>query len=366
MRRIGISVLFGALIASATYGQKGFRSAISPDGKNEIRLYLEPLSYEVWRAGKPVVSRSAIGITGGTSVDFRIRDPYVLAETNRYYLYETKPWYGGVSVKVRTSADLKCWSEQAVVMEMPEDVQCTALWAPEVHKYNGKYYLLVTVTEEKGARPIAAMGEKVEEKDLVPRGTWGFVSDLPTGPFKPLKRGPLPPVELMTLDGTLYVEEGKPYLVYCHEWCQTGNGTIEYARLTDDLTCFAERPRVLLTANETLAGAGKVTDGCFLYRSETSGVLHLIWSNFVEGQGYCVLTRHSLSGLLAGPWSEDRILFGENGGHGMIFRSIDGKLLLSLHQPNEDGKERLKLYALQEYDGYLRLTQKGGRGQTSP
>ena len=41
MRRIGISVLFGALIASATCGQKGFRSAISPDGKNEISLYLK-------------------------------------------------------------------------------------------------------------------------------------------------------------------------------------------------------------------------------------------------------------------------------------------------------------------------------------
>ena len=38
-------------------------SAISPDGKNEIRLYANPLAYEVLRGGKSVVAKTEIGLT---------------------------------------------------------------------------------------------------------------------------------------------------------------------------------------------------------------------------------------------------------------------------------------------------------------
>ena len=31
----------------------------------------------------------------------------------------------------------------------------------------------------------------------------------------------------MTLDGTLYVENGLPYMVYAHEWIQILDGTME-------------------------------------------------------------------------------------------------------------------------------------------
>ena len=38
-------------------------SAVSPDGRNEIRLYAEPLAFEVLRDGKVVVAKSEIGMT---------------------------------------------------------------------------------------------------------------------------------------------------------------------------------------------------------------------------------------------------------------------------------------------------------------
>ena len=69
--------------------------------------------------------------TGG----FRIRDPFVLAENGTYYLYEAKPWSGGRGVNVFTSKDLKRWTPKVPVMELPESNACTAVWAPEVHKY---------------------------------------------------------------------------------------------------------------------------------------------------------------------------------------------------------------------------------------
>ena len=37
-------------------------SAVSPDGKNEIRLWANPLAYEVRRGGAVVVAKSEIGM----------------------------------------------------------------------------------------------------------------------------------------------------------------------------------------------------------------------------------------------------------------------------------------------------------------
>ena len=108
---------------------------------------------------------------------FRIRDPFVLVDGGHYYLYESKPWSGGRGVDVRRSADLVTWTAKEPAMVLPDSVRPTAVWAPEVHRYGGKFWMFATITEEKGVRSMAAMGEGVEERDLVPRGTWIFSSD---------------------------------------------------------------------------------------------------------------------------------------------------------------------------------------------
>jgi GH43 family beta-xylosidase len=302
------------------------------------------------------INPPAAGKGGVAANEFRIRDPFVLADGGRYYLYESKPWSGGKGVDVRISDDLETWTEKAPVMTLPADVKVTAVWAPEVHKFNGKYYLFATITEEKGVRPVKAMGDGVDGKNLVPRGTWVFVADRPTGPFVPVKKGPVPPADFQTLDGTLYVEDGQPYMVYCHEWCQMGNGTIEYAPLTPDFSAFAASPKTLLDARSAMPGAGHVTDGPFFVRSGKSGKLYLIWSNMIKGKGYCVLVRSSSSGKIAGPWSKDEILYGENGGHAMLFRDKADRLRLSLHQPNRSPDERMKIFSVLDDGESLKLS----------
>ena len=99
--------------------------------------------------------------------DFRIRDPFVLTDNGTYYLYESKPWFGGNGVSVRTSTDLEHWSEKKPAMVVPAGVPVTAVWAPEVHKYEGAYYLFTTLTEEKGSAPIQAMNPKAKEGHLM-------------------------------------------------------------------------------------------------------------------------------------------------------------------------------------------------------
>ena len=136
----------------------------------------------------------ALAATTELRKDFRIRDPFVLADNGTYYLYESKPWFGGNGVSVRTSTDLEHWGEKRPAMVVPKNVPVTAVWAPEVHKYQGAYYLFTTLTEQKGSAPIKAMDPNAKEKNLTPRGTWIFKAENPLGPFKPVKMGPLPPI----------------------------------------------------------------------------------------------------------------------------------------------------------------------------
>jgi len=50
---------------------------------------------------------------------------------------------------------------------------------------------------------------------------------------------------------------------------------------------------------------------------------------------------HSVTGAVDGPWThEPEPLWAEDGGHGMLFRAFDGRLLLTLHQPNDTPNER--------------------------
>lgn len=281
-----------------------------------------------------------------TRADFQIRDPFVLPDNGTYYLYESKPWNGGKGVGVRTSTDLELWSEKRMAMTLPPEVKNTAVWAPEVHKYDGAYWLFTTLTfAPDAAHPIRPMlQEGFTGGGLQPRGVWVFRSESPLGPFRPVKAGSVTPPEWMCLDGTLWVEDGVPWMVFCHEWCQTGNGRMMAAPMSKDLSRFTAEPIELFRA-ACIPGAGHVTDGPFLMKPKSSG-LRMIWSNFLKDSGYCVLQCQSKSGKITGPWHMHTPLYTRDGGHGMIFQRHDGQMMLSLHQPNSKN-ERMKLYPLQ-------------------
>ena len=310
-----------------------------------------------------VSSRKAIPDATIPRADFRIRDPFVLAEDGIYYLYESKPWDGGRGVFVRMSTDLEHWTEKRQVMRVADDLPVRKVWAPEVHKYKDVYYLFVTLTMAQGSYSVAPIVAG-REKFLAPRGTWIYKADSPTGPFVPVKNDPVPPKDWMTLDGTLWIEDGQPYMVFCHEWCQTKDGRMCYAPLSADFTSFAAEPKTMFSASQAMTGAGNITDGPFLYRSSKSGALYMIWSNTVKRKGgkdpdYCVFVRKSVGGKLAGPWTKDELLFSKNGGHGMIFKAFDGRLMLTLHQPNISPNERMTLFEIEDTGETLRLVADG-------
>ena len=270
--------------------------------------------------------------------EIRIRDPFILTDKEKgcYYMYGTTALKAGtLSAKntftVYKTYDLENFDDGKVVLD---GSACgfwgtRDFWAPEIHKYNGKYYLFGSC--------------KADGKH---RATQIFVSDTPDEGFLPLSPSARTPEDWECLDGTFFVEDGIPYMVFSQEWVQVKDGIIWAVRLSDDLTYPVGEPVKLFSASESpfvteyKAGSGRyVTDGPFLYRE--NGKVKMIWSSFSEGR-YLVLSAEADSVL--GKWKHFGSRFDFDGGHAMVFETLDGKRMISLHKPNKADMERAAFF----------------------
>lgn len=274
--------------------------------------------------------------------DIRIRDPFIVPDRkeNRYCLFGTTDpdtWNGpGQGFLVYESKDLTHWSEPVYAFQKPEGFWAAKnFWAPEVHAYQGSWYMLASF-----------------KSDARCRGTQILRAGRLLGPYLPVSDGPVTPQDWECLDGTLFVDEhGQPWIVFSHEWLQIGDGAICCARLSHDLKEMLGAPVTLFHASDapwsTPAGntdtgrAAYVTDGPFVYR-EKDGTLRMIWSSFREGR-YCIGIAESGTGTILGPWKQQDRPILDIGGHGMLFEDFSGRRFLAIHSPNTTGAERLKL-----------------------
>ena len=297
--------------------------------------------------------------------DINIRDPYIMPVEKEgvYYMYassgvsENGKYYGGVVAY--KSRDLKTWEGPVRVFTVPHDNYLTgSVWAPEVHKYKGKYYLFATLNSD-----VRWKAPKAGHPAYNHRATQIFWSKSPEGPFLPFEgKAPHTPLDKMCLDGTLWVENGTPYMVYCHEWVEALDGEMNLVELKKDLSAPVGNPQRLFCASaaEWSTGGGKegnktyVTDGCFLYRSKT-GKLLMMWSSFKDGV-YAVGLAESDTGKIIGPWRQQKEPIFINGGHSMLFTDFEGRLCLVLHSPNSPGgKERAKIFEVEDLGHTLRV-----------
>lgn len=270
--------------------------------------------------------------------DIRIRDPFIVADAEQgmYYMYGTtddNTWSGpGTGFDAYRSRDLEQWEGPFEAFKPEQGFWADRhFWAPEVYAYRDAYYMFASF--------------KAEDKC---RGTQVLRAESPLGPFRPLTDRPVTPLDWECLDGTLYIDEnGAPWMVFCHEWLQVRDGKMCAIQLSEDLREAVSEPVVLFSASEapwTVAGGDSkdvyVTDGPFLYSNE-AGELHMIWSSGAA-HGYAIGISHSASGDIRGPWvHEAEPLFAEDGGHGMLFRTLDsGEMMLAMHAPNKLPNER--------------------------
>lgn len=265
-----------------------------------------------------------------------LSDPCVLADEDTGVYYMT-----GTGGKMWKSRDLRTWAGPYTVA-YPDSTSWMgphpAIWAAELHKYNGKYYYFATFTNSENI-----IGEYRGNK-LERRASHVFVSDRPDGPYVPMSDPTYLPADYLTLDGTFWVDrDRKPYMVYCGEWLQNWNGTIEKIELKKDLSGSVGKGKVLFRASaspwsrERIGGKlqyNRVTDGPWLFRTGT-GRLGMLWTSWVLGD-YTQGVAYSRSGTLNGPWIQEKDpVTPPNFGHGMIFTTFDGQNLLSAHSHKE-------------------------------
>jgi hypothetical protein len=285
--------------------------------------------------------RSTTKIRVDVPIDsIRLSDPCILADKVTFTYYMT-----GTGGKLWKSKDLKHWTGPFDVVEHNGDSwmgKNPEIWAAELHKYKGKYYYFATFTN-KDIKIDTVKGNIIDR-----RACHVLVSDKADGPYRPMTDSTYLPAHMPTLDGTLWVDvDNKPYMIYCYEWLQNWDGTIEKIELKEDLSGSVGKSTLLFKASdspwsrERLDGKvvpNRVTDGPWIFRTQT-GKLGMLWTSWffdVYTQGVA----YSESGTLNGPWiQEETPITPPDYGHGMLFRTFEGRLLMSVHSnENRNGR----------------------------
>lgn len=288
--------------------------------------------------------------------DVNIRDPYILKHEGSYYLYGTRSettWGPAEGFDCYVSKDLENWSEAIEIFHKDGSFWADRnYWAPEAYFYNGYFYLVTTFgSEEKG------MGVQI------------LRSESPTGPFEAYSKGLVTPEGWQCLDGTLYFDsENTPFLIYSRSFLQEPKAGMYSIKLKEDLSGADGEPLLMFYASDApwskpfpyakqefgMDGDVYFSDGPFLHRDK-DGNLMMIWSSWGEN-GYTVGLAHSDNKELNGKWThQEEPLFNQDGGHGMIFRTNEDKLMITLHYPNDKLCEHPVFYELSEVDGSLKI-----------
>ncbi len=260
--------------------------------------------------------------------DVSLSDPFVLPDpvSETYFMTGT----GG---DIFQSLDLEVWTKLPWALNTNGidwiGANHTApspgkIWAPELYYKDGDYYDVVTFTNDNAT---------TEGTNHSRRSVHILKSDKPNGPYKKIEGGDAIylPASKMAIDGSIWEEDGRLYLVYCYEWVQAGDGAIEYVELKSDLTgTIGESHHICKASDGRAWNTDAVTDGPYLFRTQT-GRLGMIWTGWRSGV-YVQSVSYSDNGKINGKWTHSKCpITPDNHGHGMLFRTFDGQLLMSIH-----------------------------------
>lgn len=316
-----------------------------------VRVYQQDGMRTFSGTGEERANRSRTRVRTVARDSIILSDPCILADsaTQAYYMTGT----GGM---LYTSKDLNNWTGPYQVAQTDPNSwmgRRPQIWAAELHQYKGKYYYFATFTNE------AIKIDTVRGNVIPRRASHVLVSDKPEGPYRPMADATYLPEKQPTLDGTFWVDkDGKPYMIYCGEWLQNWDGTMEKIELKPDLSGSLGEGKLLFRASDSpwsrevedgRVRPNKVTDGPYLFRT-TTGRLGMIWTSWIDDV-YTQGVAYSESGTLDGPWvHEPKPITPPNFGHGMLFRALDGSWLMSVHSHKNVNGRYIRVPHLFEID----------------
>ncbi len=309
--------------------------------------------------------------TNPVAGDIRMGDPFVLLHDGTYYLYGTTRHFG-----CWRSDNLVDWTYAGPAYQTDQNPWATgSFWAPEVHFYHGKFYMIYSA-KGPDVRPAPAQNPDKEFMWLCLA-----VSDQPQGPFEDLYT-PWFTDDESNIDGHLFVDnDGTPY-VYFARVGATGNpfatpptgymyGKVYGARLSGDLSRLQGEPVLCLQADHSWEQANSMFSRCnegpFVFRKGDRYYMTYSFYHYAKpeyGIGYATAPTP------LGPWSKpaDNPLviqhpeIGVSGpGHNCITRSPDSTEYFMVYHAHANpdkpsGNRTVNIDRLQITDnGHLRL-----------
>ncbi len=206
-------------------------------------------------------------------------------------------WYVNEGIRVWKSKDLKNWEPLGLVWSLEKDatwakqfktdgrgIRRRACWAPDIHYVKGTFWLTYSMNY-RGCGLLKSTSGNAE------------------GPYMDAKEeGPLTD----EIDASLFQDDdGTVYWVY-------QNGKI--AKMNDDMTGLAEKPRLLKPSNGKQVGF----EGAYVTKHNER--YYLICADFVGGLYHCMVAD---SETIYGPYGPRYIAI-PHGGHNMFFTDKEG------------------------------------------
>jgi beta-xylosidase len=193
-----------------------------------------------------------------------IADPFVLNFEGTYYLYGTSANDG---FKFWTSTDLVNWKTGGYVYRKGANSWGkNSFWAPEVIRYNNKFYLIFSCS----GKTMFGDGLRLCIAE----------SDNPTGPFKDLY-APLFDFGFSCIDGHIFIDDdGRPYLFYekvgavGEFWNNSGYlwGSIFATELSSDLSKPLQEPVLCVYPTQEWEGltsmSARSTEGMTVFKNK--------------------------------------------------------------------------------------------------
>ena len=224
--------------------------------------------------------------------DYPLRDTSICLGTTGHPTW----WKTNEGIRVWKSADLKTWKPLGLVWKIEQGTwqklkhgDDRALWAPEIHYIKGTYWLTFCMNFG-GTGLLKSSSGKAEGP---------YVDVHPSGPLTG------------EIDASLFADDdGRAYFVF-------QNGKI--ARLNDQMTELAEKPRLLKPSNAAQVGF----EGAFL--TKANGRYILICAEFNDRLGTRTYDCMAASAKnIDGPYGP-RYLAIPHGGHNMVFKDKQGR-----------------------------------------
>lgn len=265
-----------------------------------------------------------------------IKNPFIYLDRDALTYYMT-----GDGGELWISNNLRAWKGPYNALQLDKDTWMGVepiITAPEIHKYNGKYYYVATFS-----RPDVVI-DNVRGKDIVRESCQLLIADSVCGPYKPLQAdAPLLKADRACSGGTFITDEyNTGFLIFNHNWEQGFEGTTEIIMMTENLSEQIGEPYIMFSASQNNWSIGEdslgqkswspVMEGPFLF--DTEGMeLGILFATEIEGKSALGVAYSEKNHGLNGPWHiEPAPMLTGGYGQAMLFKDFDGTLVMVLHK----------------------------------